>query len=153
MRSDPFNVGDRVKIGEDLVGDVMAMSLSLTTVRTLRHEVVQLPNTSLLATPIVNFTRSKPYAVFVEVPVAFDVAHERVRELLLQAAKEVEGIVKDPPAEVFGKEIQGGAILHQLFAYTDQPERMKEIKSALVYKIQDLFSRAGIRSSGAETQA
>ena len=148
LRADPFNVGDRVKIGDDLVGDIVSVSLSLTGVRTLRNEVVQIPNATLLVTPIVNFSRSKPYAVFVEVPVAFDIAHVRVRELLLQAASETEGIVPGRPAEVFGKEIEGGAILYQLFAYTDRPERMKEIKSALVYKIQDLFSQAGIRTQG-----
>lgn len=148
MRADPFNVGDRVKIGDDLVGDVVSMSLSLTSVRTLRHEVVQIPNASLLETPIVNFSRSKPYAVFVEVPVAFGVGHERVRDLLLEAATGVDGVVKERPPEVFGKEIRDGAIVYQIFAYTNHPERMKEIKSALVYRIQDLLTRAGIPTSG-----
>ncbi len=144
LRADPFNVGDRVKVGDDLVGDVESVTLSLTSVRTLRNEVVQIPNTRLLTTPIVNFSRSKPYAVFLEVPVPFDVAHGRVEALLLQAAAEVEGIVKERPPEVFGKEIQGGAILYQLWAYTDRPEQMKEIKSRLVYRIQDLFTQAGV---------
>lgn len=148
LRADPFNVGDRIKVGEDLVGDVLAMSLSLTTLRTVRNEIVQLPNARLLITPIVNFSRSKPYAIFVEVPVPFEVAHERVSDLLLQAAAGIDGIVKDRPAEVFGKEIAGGTILYQLFAYTDRPDRMKEIKSALVFRIQDLFTRAGLHTAG-----
>jgi small-conductance mechanosensitive channel len=147
MRANPFDIGNRVKIGDDLVGDVLSIGLSLTTVRTLRGEIVQVPNHRLLETPVVNFSRSKPYAIFVEVSVAFDIGHDRVRELLLQAAGETEGIVKERAAEVFGKEIEGSAILYQLFAYTDQPERMKEIKSALIYKIQDLFVRAGVRGA------
>lgn len=145
MRADPFDVGQRIKIGEDLVGDVVSMSLSLTTVRTLRNEIVQIPNVSLLRTPIVNFSRSRPYAIFVEVSAPFDVGHERVRELLVRAASGTEGLVPDRPAEVFGKEIRGDEILYQLFAYTDHPERMKEIKSALVYRIQDAFTKEGIR--------
>ena len=148
MRADPFDVGQRVKIGEDLVGDVLNMSLSLTTVRTLRNEIVQVPNARLLQSTVVNFSRSKPYAIFVEVPVGFEVAHDRVKTLLLQAAAETDGIVKDRPAEVFGKEIEGGSILYQLFAYTDQPERMKEIKSALVFRVQELFSAANVRPAG-----
>lgn len=148
LRADPFNVGDRIKVGDDLVGDVVSVSLSITSVRTLRNEVVQLPNATLLVTPIVNFSRSKPYAVFLEVPAPFDVAHDRVRDLLLQAAAETDGIVRDRPAEVFGRAIEDGTILYQLFAYTDRPERMKEIKSALVFKVQDLFARAGIPASG-----
>ncbi len=148
IRADPFDVGNRVKIGDDLVGDVVAMSLSLTTVRTLRNEIVQFPNAKLLETPIVNFSRSKPYAVFVEVAVGFEVGHDRVRDLLLQAAAATEGIVKEKPPEVFGRGLRGDAVLYQLFAYTDQPERMKEIKSALVFRIQDLFTREGIRPLG-----
>lgn len=153
MRADPFDVGNRVKIGEDLVGDVVSMSLSLTTVRTLRNEIVQLPNAKLLETPIVNFSRSKPYAIVVEVAVAFEVGHDRVRDLLLQAAAGTEGIVKERPPEVFGKGLQGDAVLYQLFAYTDQPERMKEIKSALVFRIHDDFAREGIRPSGRDPSA
>ena len=149
MRADPFNVGDRVKVGDDLVGDVVSMSLSLTSIRTTRREVVQIPNASLLVTRIVNFSRSKPYAVVVEAPVGFGVPHARVRDLLLRAAAETEGIVKDRPAEVFGKEIRDGTVIYQLFAYTDQPERMKEIKSALVYRVQELFGAEGLPVSRA----
>ena len=147
LRGDPFDVGNRVKIGDDLVCDVVSMTLTMTRVRTLRGEIVQIPNTRLLEMPVVNFSRSKPYAIFVEVSVAFDVAHERVRDLLVKAATETEGIVKDRAPEVFGTDVEGDAVLYQLFAYTDQPERMKEIKSALVFKIQDLFGGAGIRPS------
>lgn len=152
MRADPFDVGNRVKIGDDLVCDVVSMSLTLTQVRTLRGELVQIPNTRLLQTPVLNFSRSKPYAIFVEVAVGFDVAHQRVRDLLAKAASETEGIVKDRAPEVFGKDVEGDAILYQLFAYTDHPDRMKEIKSALVFKIQELFGGAGIRPRSRATE-
>ncbi len=148
IRADPFDVGDRVKIGDDLVGDVAAMTLSLTSVRTLRNETVQIPNLRLLETPIVNFSRSKPYALFVELGLAADVAHDRARALLLQAAASTDGIVKDRPAEVFGKGFRGNAVLYQLLAYTDRPEKMKEIKSALVFRIQDLLEKEGLRPTG-----
>lgn len=148
MRADPFDVGDRVKIGSDLVCDVVAMSLTLTQVRTLRGEVVSIPNTQMLQQPILNFSRSKPTAIVVEVAVGFDVGHERVHGLLIQAARETEGIVANPAPEAFGKELEGDAIHYQLLAYTGQPERMKEIKSALIYKIQDLLSTAGVHPAG-----
>ncbi len=147
LRADPFDVGERVKIGDDLVCDIVSMTLSRTQVRTLRGELVQIPNTRLLAMSVLNFSRSKPYAIFVEVAVGFDVGHERVQGLLLQAAAETEGIVKDRAPQVFGKDVVGGAVLYQLFAYTDRPERMKEIRSALVFRIQDLFGAAGIGPS------
>lgn len=151
MRADPFDIGDRIKVGPDLVCDVGAMSLTLTQVRTLRGEVVNLPNSRLLTEPIVNFSRSKPYAIFVELRVDFAVEHERVCDLLLRAARETEGIVPEPSPLALGKDLEGPSIVYQLLAYTDQPERMKECKSALIYKIQELFGQAGIRPMGPPT--
>ena len=151
MRADPFDIGDRVKIGSDLVCDVQSMSLTLTQVRTLRGEVVNLPNSRLLTEPIVNFSRSKPYAIFVEVCVDFGVDHSRVRDLLLRAARETEGIVAEPAPQALGKDLDGSSIRYQLLAYTSQPDRMKECRSALIYKIQELFGQAGIRPIGHPT--
>lgn len=145
MRADLFDVGDRIRVGDESVCDVVAMGLTLTTVRTLRGELVQIPNSRLLQEPVMNFSRSKPYAIFVEVAIGFDIGHERVRDVLLQAARETEGIVQDRPPEVFGKDVSGDKVVYQLYAYTDHPERMKEIKSNLIYRIQDLFGKAGIR--------
>jgi len=149
MRADAFDVGDRVKIGNELVCDVVAMSLTLTQVRTLRGERVSIPNTQLLQQPILNFTRSKPYAIVVEITIGFDVGHDRVHALLLQAARETEGILTTPPPEAYGKDVQGDAILYQLLAYTDRPERMKDVRSALICKMQDVFGTAGVKPAGA----
>jgi len=148
MRADPFDIGDRIKIGTDLVCDVGAMSLTLTQVRTLRGEVVSLPNSRLLEEPIVNFSRSKPYAMSVEVCVDFAIGHAHVCDLLLRAARETEGIVPEPSPLAHGKDLEGSSIRYQLLAYTNQPERMKECKSALIYKIQELFGQANIRPVG-----
>src|SRR3990172_2535003 len=77
MRADPFDVGDRVKIGDDLVCDVVSMGLTTTQVRTLRGEQVNLPNTSLVQVPVMNFSRSRPYAISVDGAIDFDVGHEQ----------------------------------------------------------------------------
>lgn len=148
MRADPFDDGDRVQIGADMICDVESMSLTLTQVRTLRGEVVSLPNSRLLSEPIMNFSRSKPYAMFVDVCVEFGVNPIQVRDLLLQAARETDGIVEEPPPQAFGKDLEGSAIRYELLAYTGQPKRMTECKSALIYNIQALFGRAGIRPVG-----
>jgi small-conductance mechanosensitive channel len=53
---------------------------------------------------------------------------------------------------VFGKDVHGNAIVHQLLAYTNDPEQMKQVKSALLYTIQDLFHerKLNVLSSTAE---
>ena len=145
MRADAFDVGDRVKIGDDLVCDVVSMSLTLTQVRTLKGEIVHLPNTRILQQAVLNFSRSKPYAIFVDVAVGFDVEHGKVTDLLRRVAKDTPGIVPEPEPKAFGKDFGAGGIVYQILAYTDQPNRMKEIKSDLVFRFQDAFRAAGIR--------
>lgn len=152
MRADPFDVGDRVKIGDDLVCDVVAMGLSMTQVRTLRGERVTIPNTRLLETPVMNFSRSKPYAVSVDLAVAFDVDHEKVADLLVRAARETRGILSEPPPHAYGKEFEDDTITYQLLAYTDEPERMKDIRSSLIYGLQDLLREAEIMPRAREPE-
>ncbi|HKZ89212.1 MAG TPA: mechanosensitive ion channel domain-containing protein, partial [Thermoplasmata archaeon] len=144
MMADPFDVGDRVKIGEDLVCDVVGLYLTMTQVRTLKGELVNLPNSRLREQPIVNFSRSKAYAMFVDLSVGFEIPHARVREILIEAARKTAGIVEDPPPEVYGKDLAGRAIAYQLLAYTSDPARMKQIKSDLVFNVQDAFQRFGV---------
>jgi len=152
MMADPFSVGDRVKIGEDLVGEVGGITLTMTQVRTGRGELVTIPNREVLTAPVLNFTRSEHHPIFVEVEVGWNVPHGTVEQLLIDAAKRTPGILDSPPPAVFGKDVHGNAIVHQLLAYTNEPEQMKQVKSALLYTIQDLFheSKLNVLSSNAE---
>ena len=146
MQADPFSVGDRVKVGDDLVGDITAITLTMTRLRTGRGETVNLPNRQVLSMPVMNFTRSEHHPIFVDVAVGWEVAHQTVEQLLLAAARRTPGILETPPPQVFGKDVAGNAIVHQLLAYTNAPEQMKQVKSALVYTIQDLFHEKKIRA-------
>ncbi len=146
MSADPFSVGDRVKIGEDLVGEVVGITLTMTQLRTGRGELVTLPNRRVLASSVVNFTRSEHHPIFVEVTVGWEVAHKTVETLLLEAARRTPGILETPPPQVFGKDVAGNAIVHQLLAYTNDPEQMKQVKSALLYTIQDLFHEGKLKA-------
>jgi small-conductance mechanosensitive channel len=144
MRADPFDVGDRVELGDDIVGDVVSMGLTTTQVRTLRGEQVHVPNARLLQQPIVNFSRSRPYAIAVQVSIDFDVAHDQVCDMLVRSARETRGIVGEPAPEAHATDLQGKSILYELLAYTDEPQRMKAIRSSLIFQIQDILTESHV---------
>src|SRR5207247_7015444 len=50
-----FKVGDRVKINA-VVGDVAAMRLQVTHLRTIKHEEVIVPNSVILTSQVVNYS-------------------------------------------------------------------------------------------------
>ncbi len=144
MMADPFDEGDRIKILDNLVCDVLQMNLTLTTVRSLKGEIISIPNDEIMSKSIVNFNRSGAYAMTVEVNVSYDVPHQKVEEILLEASNQTNGIADNPAPEVFGKGVDGNTISHQLLAYIEEPRNMKEIKSELVYNIQRIFHEKGI---------
>jgi small-conductance mechanosensitive channel len=144
MMADPFDEGDRVKILDHLVCDVLQMNLTLTTVKSLREEIINIPNREIMSKSIVNFTRSGTYAMTVHVNVSYHVPHEKVEEILLMAAERTNGIADEPSPAVFGSDVEGNTIDHQLLAYIERPEDMKKIKSELVYHVQDIFHEKGI---------
>ncbi len=146
MNADELEEGERVKIGEELVCDVVRMDLTTTQVRDLRGEVVFIPNRELLNTTIMNFSRSKPFAVPVELQVAFDVPHWRVEEILLKAAQKTKGILDEPAPHVFAKDVNGQSITYQLWAYMDSPRELKTAKTELIWNLQELFHQVGIKA-------
>jgi len=144
MMADPFDEGDRVKILDNLVCDVLQMNLTLTTVRSLRGEIISIPNNEIMSKSIVNFNRSGTYAMTVEVKVSYTTPHQQVEEILIKAAEETDGIADEPKPSVFGKDVDGNTIAHQLLAYIEEPAEMKKVKSELIYNIQESFHEKGI---------
>lgn len=145
FNTDPFREGERVKVGDTLVCDVLEMNLTNTKVRTLRGEVVNLPNRDLLSKTIMNFNRSKPYAMEVDVTVSFDVPHWKVESLLTEAAKRTEGILGEPKPQVYATSVSGNTVSYQLWAYIREPKEMKRMKSELISKAQELFHEEGFK--------
>ncbi|MEE9592488.1 MAG: mechanosensitive ion channel domain-containing protein [Thermoplasmata archaeon] len=145
INADPYQEGDRIKIGENLVADVLEVNLTLTKVKSLRGEVVNLPNKELLSETITNFSRSKTYAMTVDITVSFDRPHRKVEALLTEAAHRVDGILPDPAPVVYAREIHGNAVSYQLWAYISDPAQMKQIKSELISKAQELFHEENIK--------
>jgi small-conductance mechanosensitive channel len=145
INADPYQEGDRIKIGTNMVADVLEVNLTLTKVRNLRGEVVNLPNKELLTETITNFSRSKTYAMTVDITVSFDRPHRMVEALLTKAAQRVEGILTDPAPVVYAREIHGNAVSYELWAYISDPAQMKQIKSELISRAQELFHEENIK--------
>ncbi len=132
-------------MGESLVCDVLEVNLTNTRVKTLKGEVVNMPNRELLSKSIMNFSRSKPYAMTVDVTVSFDVPHWKVESLLTEAAKRTEDVLSKPAPSVFARKIEGNTVSYQLWAYIADPDGMKRAKSELIAKAQELFHEEGFK--------
>jgi small-conductance mechanosensitive channel len=142
----PFNLGDRVQIGES-VGDVVDRNLLTTRIRTTKNERVTIPNTNILAGQIINFTskaRTKELILHTSVTIGYEVPWRQVHELLIGAAKAVGNVMEDPEPFVLQKGLNDFYIEYELNAHTDKPRQIPTTYSELHQNIQDQFNEAGV---------
>jgi small-conductance mechanosensitive channel len=139
----PYKMGDRVMFGE-LVGDVVDTNLAFVQIRTLNNELVNVPNNTVIADKIVNFSASGAFALTVETSIGYEVPSTLVKKLLLEATRETKDIVDDPRPYVLMTKMGDYAINYKLRAYTTNAKAMMQIKSRLQESIHEEFYSHGI---------
>lgn len=142
----PFKLGDRVKIA-DTMGDVIEKTLLVTRVRTPRNVEITVPNSMVLGNHIINFSSSANdlgLILHTTVTIGYDVPWQKVHQLLIDAASSTEQILDDPKPFVLQTALTDFSVAYELNAYTNNPNGMARIYSALHAAIQDKFNEAGI---------
>lgn len=141
--------GDFVQLG-DLSGVVVDKSLLVTRIRTNRNEVVTIPNGLALSTQVRNYSvlaRQGGVILATSLPVGYDVPWRTVHNLLLEAARETDGVLDEPAPFVLQTSMTENFVRYELNVHTDRPERQPMVLSALHQNIQDQFHEAGISIS------
>ncbi|WP_082434888.1 mechanosensitive ion channel family protein [Pedobacter sp. Hv1] len=142
----PFRLGDRVKIG-DVTGDVIEKAFLVTRLRTIKNEIITIPNSAILNGNTLNYNvlaANEGLIVHTTVTIGYDNPWKTVHELLIQAALETDGINKDQKPFVLQTSLDDWYVSYQVNAYTNEPNRMAQIYSNLHQNIQDNFNKAGV---------
>lgn len=96
-----FKVGDKIEIESGEMGVVLDIGLRSTKLKTYDHEVIYIPNGQLANARVKNFTVPD---LSVRVNVSFGVEYgsdsEKVRQVVLEAIKKIDGVLEDPAAVV-----------------------------------------------------
>jgi small-conductance mechanosensitive channel len=126
----PMRIGDVVEIGTT-VGTVRRIGIRSSTLRTFEGAEVIVPNGSVIAERLTNWTFSD-YSRRVDVKVAVDdrADPETVRTLLEQAARR-EDVLPNPPPSALLVEVGGGKLTFVLHAWSATYEQAPEVQSRL----------------------
>jgi small-conductance mechanosensitive channel len=142
-----FRVGDRVKIG-DVVGDVVAMRLQVTHVRTIKNEEITIPNSTIVNSSVINFSalrRERGLILHTSVTIGYDAPWRQVYAMLLLAAERTAGVLREPPPFVLQLSLDDFFVTYELNVFTDHPQEMANLYSALHENIQDAFNEYGVQ--------
>lgn len=141
-----FRIGDRVKIGE-VTGDVIEKSLLVTRIRTIKNEIISVPNSTVMNSHTINYSSDAPkkgLIVYTTVTIGYDVAWRDMHQALIDAALKTEYILPKPKPFVLQTSLDDFFVSYQINAYTREANKQATIYSNLHQNIQDVCNKRGI---------
>ena len=142
-----FRIGDRVKIG-DTIGDVSEMRVLVTHVRTPKNEEVVIPNSTILNGEVTNYStmaRDQGLILHTTVGIGYNVPWRQVEAMLLLAAEDTEGLLKEPKPFIRQKSLGDYAVNYELNAYCGDASQMVKLYTDMHRNIQDVFNENGVQ--------
>ncbi|MAK36507.1 MAG: transmembrane ion channel [Flavobacteriaceae bacterium] len=141
-----FKIGDRVKIGE-VFGDVIEKSSLVTRVRTIKNEIISIPNSTVMSSHTINYSSDAPekgLIIHSTVTIGYDVPWKEMHEALIEAATRTELVLPDPAPFVLQTSLEDFYVAYQINAYIREANKQATIYSNLHQNIQDVCNERGI---------
>jgi small-conductance mechanosensitive channel/CRP-like cAMP-binding protein len=139
----PFQPGDWIAVG-DVEGRVVEMTWRAVTVHTSDDNYVLIPNGTVAKDKIVNFhSPSSATARTVSVGLEYDLAPNEARRVLLEAARDTEGVLAKPEPQVLLETYGDSAIVYKIKFWIDVPQRHRWIENAVRVNAWYRLKRAG----------
>lgn len=142
----PFKIGDRIEL-QNVSGDVIEKTPFVTRIRTVKNEIVTVPNSFIMTTQTVNLSQSaKDYGLIIhcDVNVSYTYHWRRIYHLPIEAALDTRGVVDDPRPFVLQTTLGNDYGIYQINAYIKDANLLPDVYSDLNVSIQNVFNREGI---------
>ena len=140
----PIRVGDTVTIN-DITGTVAKIRIRAITIIDPDRKEVIVPNKSFVTGQVTNWALSNTVTrLIVNIGVAYGSDLALVKRLLLQAANEQPGILKDPEPHALFLSFGASTLDHELRVYVGQLSERTNVTDALNRRINELFAENNI---------
>jgi MscS family membrane protein len=143
----PFRVGDRIEIqGVGTWGDVVEIGLRTTRIRTRDNRMVIVPNSIIGNNQVVNYSFPDPrYRIETHIYVPIDEDVEEIRQLLIQAVREVEGVLAEKPVDALFIDMTEGPIKFRMRWWIESYVDTRRMFDRVHSSIKRAMEEAGIQ--------
>ena len=141
-----FKEGDRVQIGE-VKGDLIEKTLLVTRIRTIKNEIISIPNSTVMNSHSINFSSDAPekgLIIHTTVTIGYDVPWRDMHQVLIDAALRTELILNDPKPFVLQTSLDDFYVSYQINAFIREANKQAVIYSNLHQNIQDVCNERGV---------
>ncbi|MEM9498213.1 MAG: mechanosensitive ion channel domain-containing protein [Pseudomonadota bacterium] len=139
------NVGDRIKVG-DVVGDVIEVRIMETLIKSIKNEMISIPNSQLLSSQVVNYSHKidgRGLIVHTTIGIRYEEPPEKIIAMLIQAAHATQGLKKSPEPFVLWNALGEFSIQYEINAFTNRGSSLQVILSDLHRNIVEVFNANG----------
>ncbi|WP_425078478.1 mechanosensitive ion channel family protein [Ruegeria denitrificans] len=136
------SIGDRIQIGEH-IGDVVQIKLMETHLKSIKNELISIPNAQLMNSDVVNFSKKTDGSgllLHTTVGIGYEEPPEKVEAMLIEAANRTKGIKAKPEPFVLWTALADYAINYQINGYTTRGSIIPRIRSDLHRNIVAVFN-------------
>ena len=141
------NIGDRIKIGEH-IGDVVQIKLMETHIKSIKNELISIPNAQLLNSEVINYSTridGRGLLLHTTVGIGYEEPQDKIEAMLIEAANRTRNLLKSPEPFVLWTALADYAINYQINGYTTRGSRMPKIQSDLHRNIVDVFNENNVQ--------
>jgi len=142
-----MNIGDRIKVGEH-VGDVVQIKLMETDIKSIKNELISIPNAQLMNSDVVNYSNKidgRGLLLHTTVGIGYEEPQDKIEAMLIEAANRTDGLNKSPQPFVLWTALADYAINYQINGYTRRGSLLPKILSDLHRNIVDVFNENGVQ--------
>ena len=144
VRSRPFDIGDRVQVGDYEPGFVIDINLRHVAIRTYRNELVYIPNSIASSSRIINYTQMNLFSYPIDVSVAYGTDLRKAMNVVKEVITSHPKYCGDPDLNVLCKECQDSGILLRAIVTTAVFQDNPTTCSDCLVSIVERFEQEGI---------
>jgi small conductance mechanosensitive channel len=105
----PFKIGDYIT-AHDLYGEVTAITMRTTRIRTMENTYVVIPNSKIIGEMLVNHSMYGETRVNVPVGIAYKEQIEEARKVLLAAVNGIDGVIAEPAPTIVVAKLDNSSV-------------------------------------------
>ncbi len=136
------SIGDRIQIGNH-IGDVVQIKLMETHLKSIKNELISIPNSQLMNSDVVNFSKKTDGSgllLHATVGIGYEEPPEKIEAMLIEAAQRTRDLKARPEPFVLWTALADYAINYEINAYTTRGGSIPRIKSDLHRNIVAVFN-------------
>jgi small-conductance mechanosensitive channel len=144
----PFRIGDRIEIqGIGTWGDVVDIGLRTTRIRTRDNRMVIVPNSTIGSNQVINYTYPDPqYRIQTHIGIDYDTDIEMARKVMVDAVRQVEGVLSDKPVDALYVENGDSAMIFRVRWWIESYEDTRRMFDRVHTVLKHALDEAGIES-------